>query len=61
MLDKNGVIVTVNESWRHFADYNNFSSDKNYGIGANYLKISRDSTGECSENARLIASSIQKY
>lgn len=60
MLDKNGVIVTVNESWRQFADHNDFPPDKSYGIGSNYLKISRESKGECSDNARHIASSIQK-
>ncbi len=60
MLDKNGVIVTVNESWRLFADQNNLPPERNYGIGTNYLKISRESKGECSENGWHIASSIQK-
>lgn len=60
MLDKNGVIVNVNESWRQFADHNNFPSDMNYGIGTNYLKISRESLGDCSENGKHIAANIQK-
>ena len=60
MLDKNGIIVTVNESWRQFADHNSFPIDMNYGIGTNYLKISRESIGNCSENGKHIAANIQK-
>ena len=60
MLDKNGVIITVNESWRQFADNNEFPLLMSYGIGANYIKVTKESKGECSENVHLIASSIQK-
>jgi len=60
MLDKNGMIVTVNESWRQFANNNEFPPLQSYGIGANYIKITKESKGECSENANFIASNIQK-
>lgn len=36
ILDKNGVIVSVNEAWRKFAVENDFAAD-NYGIGQRYF------------------------
>jgi PAS domain S-box-containing protein len=37
VLDKNGVIVKVNETWRRFAEENLFQGT-NYGIGQNYIE-----------------------
>lgn len=37
ILDKNGVIVSVNEAWRRFAIENNFQAE-NFGIGQKYFE-----------------------
>ena len=36
VLDETGVILAVNESWRHFADENGYAVP-NHGVGSNYL------------------------
>jgi PAS domain S-box-containing protein len=38
LLDADGVIVTVNEAWRRFADDNGLR-DANHGVGRNYLDV----------------------
>ncbi len=43
VLDENGEILTVNQSWREFAEANP-PMPSNYGIGANYLEICRAGT-----------------
>lgn len=50
MLDSRGNIVTVNESWRNFADGNALLLS-NYGVGINYLEVCENAKGECSEEA----------
>ena len=44
ILDKTGTIVDVNNSWRLFADKNGFAG-KNYGIGINYIEVSKKAVG----------------
>src|SRR6202012_154250 len=39
LLNEKGVIVSVNESWKKFADANNLAS-ADYGIGQNYIAVS---------------------
>ena len=41
VLDKDGVVVAVNEEWRNFAKTNGLL-DSNYYVGSNYLVIVRD-------------------
>src|SRR5215203_3527156 len=36
VLDKDGVILAVNEAWRRFADQNTFAGN-DYGVGSNYV------------------------
>ena len=38
LLDEKGLIIDINDEWRHFADKNKFTGD-NYGIGSNYVTI----------------------
>ena len=49
VLDENGIIVAVNDSWRRFADDNQFQSHA-YGVGANYIGVCEPkSPGDCLE------------
>ena len=59
ILDENGVIIVVNQNWRKFATENGLKL-KEFGIGANYLEICDAATGEGSEIAALVASTIRK-
>ena len=48
VLDRQGVIVAVNERWRRFAEENPTGSGtppQNVGLGVNYLEICRQSQG----------------
>ena len=40
VLDENGVILSVNEAWRRFADENGYAGT-NYGVGSNYVEVSK--------------------
>ncbi len=52
VLDENGVIVTVNEAWRRFADANEYAG-RDHGVGANYLTVSGQDCGENAATAGL--------
>jgi len=39
LLDRQGVLVSVNQAWRNFADVNGMAAACNFGIGSNYLAI----------------------
>ncbi len=38
ILDKEGTIIFVNQSWRSFAEKNGFLF-LDHGVGANYIKV----------------------
>ena len=38
LVDRRGVIVSVNESWRHFADANGLTGGA-HAVGLNYLDV----------------------
>ena len=38
VLDEDGIIISVNEAWRKFAEANGLSWD-DYGVGRSYLKV----------------------
>jgi PAS domain S-box-containing protein len=59
LLDENGVIVEVNESWKKFANENGYSGD-NYCIGENYLTVSRKVTGMNDSDGRFVAEGIER-
>ena len=54
VLDRNGVIVAVNEPWRRFALENGTESGRparRTEVGVNYLEVCHESTGDSSEAA----------
>jgi len=58
LLDRRGVILAVNESWRRFAAANVLSSE-DFFVGRNYLTVCDQATGECSEEAAGTAQGIR--
>lgn len=62
VLDRNGVIISVNDGWRQFAEENQRQAgvtEPKTGIGTNYLQICQGATGACSEEASLVNRGIQ--
>ncbi len=62
VLDRDGVIRVVNESWLRFSEENSACSGQpapGTGVGANYLSICRRSDGTPSEEAAEICAGIR--
>lgn len=62
VLDRDGVIISVNDGWRQFAEENQLQagvSQPKSGIGTNYLQICQGATGACSEEASLVNRGVQ--
>lgn len=57
VLNENGVIVSVNDAWRLFAETNNFQG-KDYGLGTNYIEVCLSASGQYAEEAHLAAEGI---
>ncbi|GCE17312.1 PAS domain S-box protein [Dictyobacter kobayashii] len=60
VLDKEGVIVEVNEAWKRFALEQSSSSEQNTFAGQNYLRVLEQSRGEQSEEAPQALRGIQQ-
>lgn len=61
VLDREGIIVSVNEGWRRFAAENAEVTGEipaHTGIGTSYLEICRDSFGESSAEASAVRNGI---
>jgi diguanylate cyclase (GGDEF)-like protein len=58
VIDKDGVIVTVNRAWRNFAEENPPRSRRT-GLGTNYLEVCRVASGPGSEGAMQFASGVE--
>jgi PAS domain S-box-containing protein len=58
LLDANGVIVSVNESWRLFAMFNDWREDEP-GVERNYLEICDRASGPGAEDAHKTAAGIR--
>ena len=58
VLDEDGWIVEVNKSWREFGAINELSSAF-YGVGYNYLEISRNATGVDADTSHRVAQAIE--
>lgn len=58
LVDAEGVILAVNESWRRFAAANVLNSPE-YGVGLNYLDLCDHACGECAEEAKPVAAGIR--
>ena len=59
LLDKNGNIEAVNESWKKFANAN-YLLNRNYCVGINYLDVCRKAEGEGSKRALEAGAGIKK-
>ena len=60
LLDAQGVIVSVNDAWRRFATVNFTKEQHRFGIGANYLEVCDQATGQGSSETRLAATGIRE-
>ncbi|MBP9928380.1 MAG: PAS domain-containing protein [Rhodoferax sp.] len=58
VLDTTGVIVTVNQGWRRFADENGYC-DNQHGVGRNYLDTCDLSPGPAATQASAIAAGLR--
>jgi PAS domain S-box-containing protein len=59
LLNSEGVIVAVNDSWRRFASANVLQS-QDFFVGQNYLTVCENAQGECSQEARETAQGIRR-
>jgi PAS domain S-box-containing protein len=59
LLDENGIIVEVNESWIRFGRENSLN-DKHYCVGSNYIDVSDRTIGEDEETGKKIADGIRQ-
>lgn len=58
VLDKEGAILMVNESWRRFAQMNQMQT-QDTGVGSNYLEICDRALGTDALTARMVAHGIR--
>ncbi len=59
VLDSEGRIVTVNASWRRYADENGLAW-RDYGVGHNYLEAAQAGSGEDAPGAQQVAVGIRE-
>ena len=59
IVDAKGVIVSVNEAWKLFAQTNGLAL-VDFGVGANYLEFCERATGDCSAEAAAVAHGIRR-
>ncbi len=59
LLDENGKIIEVNDSWKKFADNNGLKSP-NYAIGSNYIEIAAAAKWRDEEAGIAMAEGIRK-
>ena len=57
VIDEEGTIFDTNEQWRDFG-LENAMSDKNFGLGSNYLDVCRNATGKYSDDAQKSAAGL---
>ena len=61
LIDPEGIIVAVNESWRRFADENrrDNQAEANYFLGSSYLGACDVKTGSCADEARVVREGLR--
>ncbi|MBL9186662.1 MAG: PAS domain S-box protein [Opitutaceae bacterium] len=59
LLDPEGVIIEVNESWRRFASANVLLSP-DFFVGQNYLSVCDRASGDCAEESAEAAEGIRR-
>jgi PAS domain S-box-containing protein len=58
LIDHEGVILSINDGWRGFAESNGLQSST-CGVGKNYLEICERARGDCADGARQAAAGIR--
>jgi len=58
MLDESGVIMDVNNQWRHFGEQNAFDGS-DFGVGTNYVALCESASGDCSDEASTVARGLR--
>ena len=59
LIDDDGVILSVNDSWRRFAQTNALLSEA-FGVGLNYLAICDEATSDRAQEAKPVAAGIRR-
>lgn len=59
LVDAEGRILAVNESWRRFSVANVLRSP-DYGVGTNYLEVCERAAGDCADEAGTAAQGIRR-
>ncbi|MEO8358907.1 MAG: PAS domain S-box protein [Vicinamibacteria bacterium] len=59
LLDGEGLIIVVNDAWRHFASANVLQSP-DFFVGQNYIRVCEAAQGECSEESQAVARGIRQ-
>jgi PAS domain S-box-containing protein len=59
VLDKDGVIIQVNDAWNSFAEINSDEYTRDTGVGTNYLAICRKAAAEGCEEATDVVLALQ--
>ena len=57
LIDPDGIILAVNESWRRFATANLLQS-ADFGVGQNYLDVCGRASGDCADDAQAAANGM---
>ncbi|MGK7295061.1 MAG: EAL domain-containing protein [Candidatus Wenzhouxiangella sp. M2_3B_020] len=59
LLDADGVVIDVNDQWRHFGEKNEFE-DPGFGVGSNYIRVCERASGDCAEEAEAAAEGLRE-
>jgi PAS domain S-box-containing protein len=59
LIDPDGMILAINDSWRRFATAN-LLHVPDFGVGQNYLDVCERASGDCSEEAQAAAVGIRR-
>jgi len=58
LLDEKGIIIDVNDCWRHFAGQNSFIGSS-HAIGENYIKVTAAAKGNEKEDGKFVSMGIK--
>ena len=58
MLDSDGVILDVNDQWRHYGQLNGHQGS-DFGVGTNYVTLCETASGDCAEEAQVVAGGLR--
>jgi two-component system sensor kinase FixL len=58
VLDRDGFIIAVNESWKRFARDSGLPTEESIGVGVNYLEVCRSAANGGDPEARAVCAGI---